>query len=185
MKQGKKQRRSALDTLGDAVLAHPAPHPKTEESVLGIRPAIGSDTELRFRFARHLTMISRRWRTRLDERLRAIGQTQARWQTLFWIALSGKAPTQREIADRVGVEGPTLVRTINALEQLGLVERRAGGDDRRTKTLHLTGKAEPLLREISDIADDLRDDLLRDVTREELKICLSVFSRVLKRLDEA
>ena len=185
MSEGKKKRPSALDTLGDAMLVHPAPREKSGKIPFDIRPVAGSDTDLKFRFARFLTMISRRWRTRLDERLRAIGQTQARWQTLFWIALSGSAPTQREIADRVGVEGPTLVRTINTLEQQGLVERRAGGEDRRTKTLHLTSQAEPLLQAISDIADDLRDDLLRDVTREELKICLSVFSRVLKRLDEA
>jgi len=145
----------------------------------------GSLENAQFRFSRLLTMVSRRHRTLLDDRLRHTGQTQARWRTLLWTSLSGGKATQREIADLVGVEGPTLVRVLDGLEAQGLVERSASTQDRRAKTVRLTEKAEPIMAEISNIADTLRSEMLQDISKAELEQCLSVFERILARMDAA
>jgi MarR family transcriptional regulator for hemolysin len=134
-------------------------------------------------FTGWMNLIARRYRTRLNEHLRSVGQTQARWDALFWISVSEEGATQSDLAERIGVEGPTLVRMLNRLEQEGLVERRCSPADRRAKTIRMTPAAEKALAEIAALSGPLRDELLEDITDEELSACLKVFERVMARLE--
>ncbi|TKT74399.1 MarR family transcriptional regulator [Aquamicrobium sp. LC103] len=133
-------------------------------------------------FAVELSRVSRRWRTRLDERLKHTGLTQARWVVLLQLSKFGAAP-QRELADRISVEGPTLVRTLDKLEELGLVTRRACEDDRRVKFIHLTPQAEPVIAEITRIADELRLEILADIPIGELDQAWRTLKTVGDRLE--
>lgn len=142
-----------------------------------------STADLNFRFTGRLNLIARRYRSRLNEQLKRIGQTQARWEALFWISVSGDAATQSELAERMGVEGPTLVRMLNRLEQEGLVERLETPTDRRAKTIRLTTKAESAISEIVAVSGPFRDDILQDIPPDELRTCLSVFDRIMGRLE--
>src|SRR5439155_1604740 len=47
---------------------------------------------------------ARAWRLKLDERLKPMGLSQARWRTLLHLSLAGDALTQTEIAARLGEE---------------------------------------------------------------------------------
>src|SRR5262245_28038040 len=40
---------------------------------------------MNYPFAQGLTFVARRWRNLMNEELRAVGQSQARWGTLYWI----------------------------------------------------------------------------------------------------
>ena len=60
------------------------------------------------RFGMQLAQMSRGWRAELDRRLAGLGLSQARWLVLLHLARFDEAPTQRELAQSVGVEGPTL-----------------------------------------------------------------------------
>src|SRR5690242_193953 len=100
---------------------------------------------------RKIMRFARRWRAIANEHLSRIGHTQARWEALYWIAVSRGGATQRELAECVGIEEPTLVRMLHRLEQEGLVERRASQADRRTKTIVLTKAAEPHLKAMSGV----------------------------------
>ena len=46
--------------------------------------------------------------------------------------------TQADLARAVGIEGPTLTRHLDGMEQAGLVERRRGTPDRRAVQVKLT-----------------------------------------------
>ena len=46
--------------------------------------------------------------------------------------------TQLDLARAVGIEGPTLTRHLDGMEQAGLVKRRRGGPDRRAVQVELT-----------------------------------------------
>jgi len=144
----------------------------------------GSRRELNFIFTGQLTTAARGWRTLLNEHLRQIGQTQARWDALYWVGLADEAASQRDIAERMAVEGPTLVRMLNILESEGLVERKAGASDRRVKTIKLAAKGEAVLADIARLAGPVRDEVMQDITDEELRTCLSVLERILARLDQ-
>lgn len=187
---GKAKTREAGELVGrgNAPAAKLHPMPSLEEAgelflqENRYHPA-GSAADKRFRFTRRMTLINRRWRTRVDERLRRIGQTEAGWLALFWISVSREGANQRELAERIGIEGPTLVRLLNRLEQQGLVERHPVEGDRRVKTLKLTEAAKPLLVEISATIDQLREELMQDIRPEELEVCLSVLARIQGRLE--
>ncbi|MEJ0039368.1 MAG: MarR family transcriptional regulator [Gammaproteobacteria bacterium] len=132
---------------------------------------------------RKIMRFARRWRAIANEHLSRIGHTQARWEALYWIAVSQGGATQRELAECVGIEEPTLVRMLHRLEQEGLVERRASQADRRTKTIVLTKAAEPHMQAMSGVIDKLRVDVLRGLQDEEIKLAVDVLDRMLERLE--
>lgn len=133
-------------------------------------------------FAIEIGRVSRQWRKRLDERLKQTGLTQARWVVLLQLSQTGPV-SQKDLAGIVGVEGPTLVRVLDKLEQQGLVERKACGDDRRVKHIYLTDTARPVLARITEIAAVLRKELLEDVADEDLRAAREVLRTVGDRLE--
>jgi MarR family transcriptional regulator for hemolysin len=134
-------------------------------------------------FAMELGKVARRWRTRLDSRLRAMGLTQARWMALLELSRSDSL-TQRDLAATLGVEGPTLVRLLDGLEAQGLIERQSCPDDRRAKRVRLTEAAAPVLREIRKIADATRRELLEGVATDDLSVARRVLAMIAERLEQ-
>ena len=60
---------------------------------------------------------------------------------IWWILNALESDTRRtqlELARAVGIEGPTLTRHLDGMEQAGLVERRRGTPDRRAVQVELT-----------------------------------------------
>lgn len=137
----------------------------------------------RHEFARELVIVARRWRARLDDRLKALGMSQARWSALYWLSQAPEGASQTALADRTGVEAATLVRVIDALEVQGLVERRSCPRDRRVKVVHLKEAARPLLAQIDALGEELRREVMEDVTREEMDQALGLLRRIRARLD--
>ena len=112
------------------------------------------------------------------------GLSQARWLVLLHLARFDEPPTQRELAQSVGVEGPTLARLLDSLEAQGLVERQAVVEDRRAKKLMLCPPARPLIEQIETIANALRVELFTGVDEEELSTAMRVHSRILANLEK-
>ena len=67
-------------------------------------------------FAQAISIVARRWRTRLDERLKPMNMSIARWGALYWLGQAGDGVSQAALAELAGVEPPTLVRVIDQLE---------------------------------------------------------------------
>src|SRR5260370_5778302 len=62
---------------------------------------------------------ARAWRLKLDERLKPMGLSQAKWRTLLHLSVAPGPLTQAEIAARLGIEEPTLVTLLHRLENGG------------------------------------------------------------------
>ncbi|MEB0041995.1 MULTISPECIES: MarR family transcriptional regulator [unclassified Pseudomonas] len=137
------------------------------------------------RFGMQLAHMSRGWRAELDRRLADLGLSQARWLVLLHLARFDEPPTQRELAQSVGVEGPTLARLLDSLETQGLVRRQAVVEDRRAKKILLSSTARPLIDKIETIATALRKELFEGVDEEELRICMQVHARILSNLEKS
>ncbi|AMB85373.1 MarR family transcriptional regulator [Pseudomonas agarici] len=137
------------------------------------------------RFGMQLAHMSRGWRAELDRRLAGLSLSQARWLVLLHLARFAQAPTQRELAQSVGVEGPTLARLLDSLETQGLVQRQAVLEDRRAKKIVLCPSACPLIEQIETIATALRHELFVGIDEEELRICMRVHSRILANLEKS
>src|SRR3979490_1778642 len=90
-----------------------------------------SDLEERFSDALHST--SRSWRQAVDRRLNYLGVSQASWMTIA-IAAKARSPlSQSELAEKLAVEGATMVAMIDRLVKAGLVMREASTTDRRVQ----------------------------------------------------
>ena len=75
--------------------------------------------EERFSDALHST--SRSWKQAVDRRLKYLGVSQASWMTIAIAAKAESPLSQSELADRLGVEGATMVAMVDRLVKAGLV----------------------------------------------------------------
>ncbi|HEU4698777.1 MAG TPA: MarR family transcriptional regulator [Gemmatimonadales bacterium] len=128
-------------------------------------------------FIATLGPLRRQLRRVFDRELAALGVSTAQsWPILLIGQRDGMR--QRELAERLEIEGPTLVRVLDQLEALGLVERRPDPDDQRAKTLHLTRAGTALSRRLQPAFESARARLLADVSGAELETCLRVCTKV-------
>lgn len=133
--------------------------------------------------AQSLLLAARRWRTRLNERLKSIGQTDARCAALAEIAACEHGVVQRELSQRLGVEEPTVVRLLDALEAQGWVERRAHSLDRRAKVVQITPDAQPVLDRAQAIVGELQEEMFAEIDPSDLAVCLRVLNQLTRKLD--
>jgi MarR family transcriptional regulator for hemolysin len=74
-----------------------------------------------------------------DEALQDAGGSLPVWLVLLSVT-AGRAATQRELADAVGIREATLTHHLNAMEADGLVVRRRSPDNRRVSSIELTDR---------------------------------------------
>lgn len=128
--------------------------------------------------------LSRVWRARLDQRLKPLGLSQVQWRVLLLLARVRATMVQRELAARIGIEGPTLVHLLDRMARRGWVVRRASSDDKRCKTVHLTPKARRMVRQIRQVTQGFRQELFAALPPEELARCSRTLETLLRRAEE-
>jgi MarR family transcriptional regulator for hemolysin len=133
--------------------------------------------------AHDIMLVGRRWRARLNDRLKAISQTDARFAALEEIAGATDGLVQRELSRRLGVEEPTVVRLVDALEAQECVERRVHGSDRRAKVVRSTPAAVAVLKDARVIVDGLHHELFADIDPMDLSACARVLDHLARKLD--
>jgi MarR family transcriptional regulator for hemolysin len=143
---------------------------------------VSTELEVRAALAQGLLLAGRRWRARLNERLKVIGQTDARCAALAEIAGAQDGVVQRELSQKLGVEEPTVVRLIDALEAQDWVERRAHHGDRRAKVVRIKPGAAPVIEQAQGIVAELQEELFADMNPADLDACLRVLGQLSDRL---
>jgi MarR family transcriptional regulator, transcriptional regulator for hemolysin len=128
-----------------------------------------------------------------DQQLRKKADiTVAQSRVIGALALVKDGMTQKEIANRIGVEAPTIVPIIDKLEEQGVVIRRPDHNDRRNNLIFLTGKSEAKWELIIECAIELEKASRQGLSEEELeitkrtlrKIAQNVVSLYLKSSDQ-
>ena len=81
----------------------------------------------------------------LDQELRKkVGITFGQWKIIIIVVNNNNdnddGLTQKEIADKLGLEGPTLIPIIDKLEKDGFLLRKVDKNDRRNNRIFLTEK---------------------------------------------
>lgn len=129
-----------------------------------------------------LHFAARDWRTLLDERMKPMGMSDARWTVLFGMRMLGKPSPQHHIADLLGVTGPTLVRMLDKLERAGLVRRVISEEDRRVKLVELLPAGNDMVEPLLDVVLSLESDLLDSFSDEERKELCRLLKKLFKQL---
>ncbi|HBV9862618.1 TPA: transcriptional regulator SlyA, partial [Klebsiella pneumoniae] len=86
--------------------------------------------------------------------------------------------SQIQLAKAIGIEQPSLVRTLDQLEEKGLISRQTCASDRRAKRIKLTEKAEPLINEMEEVIGKTRDEILSGVSKQEVETLLHLIRKL-------
>jgi MarR family transcriptional regulator, transcriptional regulator for hemolysin len=124
------------------------------------------------------------WRRLLNQRLKPLGLSQAKWRALFLLSKAEQPLTQTELATSLEIEPPTMVGLIDRLAREGWVERR-NGEDRRVKYLHLTRQAQSVLVSIQKTASQIQQELLGELSPNALKTCMKVLEAIKHKAEQS
>jgi MarR family transcriptional regulator for hemolysin len=136
------------------------------------------------RFSQALHDSARGWRQALDRHLREGGLSQAGWRALAAAAAAERPLSQTELAHQLGVEGATMVATIDRLVRDGMIERVTSTIDRRVKRLVVTAPGRALNERVKREAAAWRRVLLRDIDEARMDIAAGVLEQLQRILEQ-
>jgi MarR family transcriptional regulator for hemolysin len=136
------------------------------------------------RFLHALHGSARAWRHALERHLKAHGLTTAAWSALAAVVEATAPPSQRELARQLGVDGATLVATIDRLAAAGLVERLPGPHDRRVKLVAPTVDGRALAQQVHAAALTLRRATLTQLDAGRVAQAADVLAQLQRLLED-
>jgi MarR family transcriptional regulator for hemolysin len=146
--------------------------------------------ELCERFTQALQAGGRAWRQAHERQLKACGLTAAGWSAVAVLAEMERAggegahpPSQTELAQQLGVDGATLVATIDRLAGAGLIERTPSRQDRRVKLVVLTQQGRAVEEKLRLQAQQLRQEVLAQLDPGKLAIAAGVLEQLQQLLE--
>ncbi|ANG97245.1 MULTISPECIES: MarR family winged helix-turn-helix transcriptional regulator [Brucella] len=136
-----------------------------------------SKLELEAAFTMGLSTAARKMRNLFDSRVRERGLTLARARVLLLLA-EQRDWNQRELADALEIEHPSVVRLLDGLEKQQLIYRAAVEGDRRAKRIELTEEAQAQVKQLQEITQAIRAELLQKIDQKSLETALTVLQEI-------
>lgn len=114
---------------------------------------------------------------RFDKELKQHGLTIALWPTMMCL-WEEEGVTQRDIAEKSKVENSTTTRTLDKLENLGLIERRTDPNSRRSFRIYLTPAGRALQAKLIHIPMAINQEILSSLTDAEQQAMISSLQKI-------
>jgi DNA-binding MarR family transcriptional regulator len=114
-----------------------------------------------------LTTVGRQLWLQFNQSAERTGITRAQW-TLIAAVSHRPGATQRVIATTLQVTEVTAGRLIDQLCEDGYLERHANPDDRRSYSVYLTPKAQPVLDQLGELAQTHTDQAFAGLSASEV-----------------
>lgn len=124
---------------------------------------------------------SRLYERQMNQRLAPQGITNRQGQVLGWLALEGEL-SQVDLADRMNIEPPTLVRVLDRMERDGWIAREACQGDRRKKMIRPLPKSEAIWKKITSSSEDVRAQATEGLTDAQQEMLKSLLRTVVESL---
>ncbi len=110
------------------------------------------------------------------------GFTGSQWRVILALSIN-EGMNQKDIADMIFLETPTLVSAIDKMEKNGLVERRSDPKDRRNNKIFLTKKSKALIEPLVNFILEWRKLVTKNVSAKDLEITKEVLQKIAKNAD--
>src|SRR5437762_2510208 len=117
---------------------------------------------------RKLNMAARAARQVLDAHLARVGMTAACFFVLTVLRYRGPL-IQRQLAQWLDIEGPTLTRQLERLEREGLITRQTVASDRRASLVELTPAGRERLSQLDRIVGEAALEVTARLDRAQLE----------------
>ena len=124
-----------------------------------------------------MSAFNRKLRAFFDAAVREEGLTLARARALFAIARRGPL-TQKELAEELEIETPTLVRVLDGLEKQNLILRTEDATDRRAKRIHMTPDGIATFKDVDMQAKSMRAEIAADISTDDIRAALDVVRKL-------
>lgn len=121
------------------------------------------------------------YQRQLDKSLAPVGITFRQFQVLGWLVFednNGRELSLSELADRMAIEPPTLVRIIDRMESHRWVRRDSSEVDRRRKVVRLDQPAQPIWDQVVDCLTDVRRIATDGLTNAEVALLRKLLQKV-------
>lgn len=112
-----------------------------------------------------------------EAELKQHGLTVALWPTMMCL-WEEEGVTQRDIAEKSKVENSTTTRTLDKLEKLGLVERQADPNSRRSFRIYLTDEGRALRETLLPIPVKVNKEALSSLDLNEQKEMIRLLQKM-------
>lgn len=109
--------------------------------------------------------------------LKKHGLTVALWPTMMCL-WEEEGVTQRDIAAKSKVENSTTTRTLDKLEKLDLVERRADPNSRRSFRIYLTDKGRAMQEDLLPVPVAVNQELMDVLDESEQKEMIRLLQKM-------
>lgn len=136
-------------------------------------------------FGMSLSTLQRGYRAAADKAVAHVGVSQTLAWPIVMIGRMDDGVRQGVLAEALGIEGPSLVRSLDQLVEAGFVERREDPADRRAKTLYLTSAGVAARAPLEAALSLMRATLFEGVSDEDIAACQRVFAKLDERLGRA
>ncbi|MDX3927293.1 MAG: MarR family winged helix-turn-helix transcriptional regulator [Shinella sp.] len=134
-------------------------------------------TSPRDHFIDEISRVNRKLRTLFDARVKERGLTLSRARVLLLLSRRDVL-NQRDLAEELDIETPTLVRLLDGMQKQDFVERRVMKGDRRANQVVLTAHGRTMAAEVNRLARDLRAELMSSIDERQIESALGVLAAV-------
>ncbi|OVZ58436.1 MarR family transcriptional regulator [Pigmentiphaga sp. NML080357] len=115
---------------------------------------------------------SRAYKSAADKMAADFGLSQATAWPVVMIGRLGDGARPGAVAEALGIEPSSVVRVIDRVIELGLVERREDATDRRAKSLYLTAAGRQCADRIEAALIPFRRELFAGQKLDDIEACL-------------
>jgi MarR family transcriptional regulator, transcriptional regulator for hemolysin len=106
------------------------------------------------------------------------GITFGQWKIIIILANNNDGLFQKEIADKLGLEGPTIIPIIDKLEKDGFVKRIVDKNDRRNNRICLTEKTINSLDSMISYALKIKEISIRNIPEQDISITKNTLEKM-------
>lgn len=139
--------------------------------------------QARARLGRLIGGVYRQWRRQVDQSVKDLGLTDATRAPLLALHAADGPLRQKELAQALLLETSSLVRVLDQLRAMGLVDWESDPADRRAKCIALTARGRKTVARILTRSLEIEHNILVDVTPEELLVLRSALEKISRRFD--
>lgn len=104
----------------------------------------------------------------MNAELAGCGITSRQWEVLVWLSHEGDI-SQTELAERMGIEAPTLVGVLDRMERDGWIHRVQSGSDRRKNLIRPTEQVRPVWEQMVECAQRIRARATAEMSAEQVE----------------
>ena len=129
-----------------------------------------------------IVAVGHAWKRRVNQELSNQNISAATALPIIMLMRQRTPMRQCELAQVLGIEGPSLVRVIDGMEQNGFVRRITDPSDRRARLLVLADAGYEVGIQVEKILADLRMSMLDSAAPDDVDATIRVFTLLANRL---